>query len=674
MMPEFGKGIGMSDARESLMRERRTCPPSGMLLGTPARLWFGFLIVLICSAPGARARAQDTEEYERVVQLGLDALEAQRFDEGIAAFRRCLELRPRDQLCAYNLACAYSLKRDVRNALDWLARSIEWGFSDLQHMESDADLENVRAEARYRSLVARMQGDPDPAIPGSAVEDASHLVVMVDGRLGGAATLGAGIVFGRKDDTLYVATARHVVRRGELEATDLRLRLRTQPDELLPARVAAHSDASLDLAVLAARIPQTGFRYCAALPMDRLAAGDELARGDAVFPVGYPNGAPWGMPVAPDRVAQLVSDEITFQSAFIHVGHSGGGLITDQGTLVGMIRADTPPFGVALSMARVLQALRQWGYPVHLRSPRNFFKTPLHEAIERRDIVEARRLVEGCAFVNTMNDSGRTPLHLAASLGLVEVARLLLDAGAEVDARTRDAPYAEGLRSQTPLHLAAESGSAEVAELLLSRGADMEAEADDFAGRDWKGTPLHQAAASGATGVIDVLVRHGADKDAASIDGTPLNWAVLNRQLEAIRLLAERGADVNAKAGGELPLYTAAEAGAEDVTKLLLERGANPDVLGTFGAPLHRAARHGFVNVVRLLLQARANPNIKGTWGGTPLHEAAKEGHLGVVRALLDGRADPKLENEAHETPLHLARRGQHADVVAYLSSRGGRD
>ena len=92
--------------------------------------------------------------------------------------------------------------------------------------------------------------------------------------------------------------------------------------------------------------------------------------------------------------------------------------------------------------------------------------------------------------VNDVAYDGWTPLHLAAFFGETESGRLLLDAGANVQAIS-----ANSLRN-TPLHAATAGGHAESALLLIERGADVKV---PDAG---KHTPLHIAAESGLTDVV----------------------------------------------------------------------------------------------------------------------------------------------------------------------------
>lgn len=63
-------------------------------------------------------------------------------------------------------------------------------------------------------------------------------------------------------------------------------------------------------------------------------------------------------------------------------------------------------------------------------------------------------------------ENGNTPLHIASLNGHAELARMLLEAGAKVDAR--------GKKGSTPLHLAAMDGHFAVARLLLDRGAGVD--------------------------------------------------------------------------------------------------------------------------------------------------------------------------------------------------------
>lgn len=119
-----------------------------------------------------------------------------------------------------------------------------------------------------------------------------------------------------------------------------------------------------------------------------------------------------------------------------------------------------------------------------------------------------REALEGDpALVNAYGADGNTPLGLAAFFGKATTTRLLLDGGAEVSAVARNYMKVQ------PLHAAVAGRSVEVVALLLERGADPNA-------RQQVGyTPLMGAAAGGREDIADLLLRHGADPALVSEDG-----------------------------------------------------------------------------------------------------------------------------------------------------------
>ena len=129
------------------------------------------------------------------------------------------------------------------------------------------------------------------------------------------------------------------------------------------------------------------------------------------------------------------------------------------------------------------------------------------------------------------SSDGFTPLHLAAFFGHTDAVGLLLERGADIDARSKNTR----LRSVTPLHSAAAGHRTEVALLLLDRGANPNAEQPG----GW--TPLHQAAANGDLVLCKALLEHGAKRAQMSDDRTrPLDFAIENRHHDVVRLL-QRG-------------------------------------------------------------------------------------------------------------------------------------
>ena len=124
------------------------------------------------------------------------------------------------------------------------------------------------------------------------------------------------------------------------------------------------------------------------------------------------------------------------------------------------------------------------------------------------DVDRLRQLLDADPSLATaFSGDGFTALHFPAFFGGVEPARLLLERGADVDARGR------GWMTGTPLNSAASGRHADVARLLLDAGADPNARQAS----GW--TPLHSAAHNGDLELVELLLARGADPAAANDDG-----------------------------------------------------------------------------------------------------------------------------------------------------------
>jgi hypothetical protein len=76
-----------------------------------------------------------------------------RYVEGLAIDRRLVQLRPRDPLAHYNLACSLALLKRREQSLQTLRRAVELGYRDFRYMREDRDLDTIRHDPRFRQLL-----------------------------------------------------------------------------------------------------------------------------------------------------------------------------------------------------------------------------------------------------------------------------------------------------------------------------------------------------------------------------------------------------------------------------------------------------------------------------------------------------------------------------------------
>jgi ankyrin repeat protein len=241
-----------------------------------------------------------------------------------------------------------------------------------------------------------------------------------------------------------------------------------------------------------------------------------------------------------------------------------------------------------------------------LNTLNNYENTPLMYATQRLRFDTVRALVRSGADPEISNDYGRTPLlYNVREGGNVEMAKLLLDLGANVNTRDR--------YDDTPLTLAAWRGFGTLTDLLMDRGAAVEVE-----GR--KG---------------DMLLIHA-----------------IERGMERLyREIVAKGKSITVDATNYgSPLHRAAEGGAQFIVQDLISRGAEIGFADIYGyTPLHFAAVRGRADVVRLLLRKGADPSKRSLSGDTAMQLAERENHSDVIdvfdkRGLLPGkRKFPKL-------------------------------
>ena len=180
----------------------------------------------------------------------------------------------------------------------------------------------------------------------------------------------------------------------------------------------------------------------------------------------------------------------------------------------------------------------------------------IKSAVAKGDLFEVERLIEEGVDVNTVHytihvgegpDKKMTLLMHAARDGHTEIAKLLIESGANVDAAdfTDYSLRVEYQRGETALFYASGAGHTEIVRLLVDNGADVNAEVPSFPYGSY--TALCVAAYRGYIDVVKILVESGADATFRDIDGkSVLDFAEYGRNPETkneiIEYLKEAGA------------------------------------------------------------------------------------------------------------------------------------
>jgi ankyrin repeat protein len=258
----------------------------------------------------------------------------------------------------------------------------------------------------------------------------------------------------------------------------------------------------------------------------------------------------------------------------------------------------------------------------------------------KKDIV--RSLLQQKADVNVPQIDGTTALHWAVRADDLEMADLLLKAGARVSATNRE--------GATPMQLAALNGNAAMIDRLLKAGADANASLSSDGD-----TALMLTSRTGKADAVKVLLDSGAKVDAKESwgDTTALMWAVSEGNHAVVRMLIDRGANVNARSKF---VPSATGRGFEGATPVAARpnQASEENASGSL-TPLMFAAREGDLEAARMLVAAGADINAKGGDGKDSLGLAIFNGGYDVASFLIDNHANVNQPDAQRFTPLFWA-------------------
>ncbi len=333
----------------------------------------------------------------------------------------------------------------------------------------------------------------------------------------------------------------------------------------------------------------------------------------------------------------------------------------------------------------------------------------------------AALLDHGASNVNATESShGQTALMWAATLEDPDVVRVLLEHGADVGARSTShllpvslgtgdafgAPFMQPQRGSSPLLFAARHGRIDSARLLLDAGADVNETAPNGE------SALVRASFSGQGMFAAFLLERGADPNAADAGYTALHTAVSRGDLELVKALCAGGADPNARItqgslqqrnlnwyalsgslAGATPFWLAAKYAEVDIMRFLAANGADPFLSPENGKSalmvivgdgwntrsMNRRDQGIGVDAAQRLLAAGERPTWEATKlalelgsyvnaadpdGNTALHAAVRLAYPSVVDLLVEHGGELDLENDEGTSAQDLMCRDSAGQLV----------
>lgn len=205
-----------------------------------------------------------------------------------------------------------------------------------------------------------------------------------------------------------------------------------------------------------------------------------------------------------------------------------------------------------------------------------------------RHVEPVRLLLEKGTFSDPMAIRHEV-LWIAASRGCLQMVKMMLDQGANVNAR--DFSYDRALEK------AARDGHASIVELLLDRGATLIYDGNSY-------DAFTGATYSGNLDIVRFLLNRGADINSHRWKGPSINIAARYNYAEILQFLLDNGADLGWRDSGTSSLEMAVRLGHQQIVRILLKAGVDVNFLPDHREPLVVCAKKaGHDNMVPLLLE-----------------------------------------------------------------------
>lgn len=315
--------------------------------------------------------------------------------------------------------------------------------------------------------------------------------------------------------------------------------------------------------------------------------------------------------------------------------------------------------------------------------------TALHLAAQKGLPGLVREILEKGASPNLQSSVTelKSALHFAIEANSLEVLQVFVDYWNREATQEKPDFNLKNTSGDSPLNLALALGYNDLVPLLIQGGADVNARN----GQDM--TLLHQAIVREDSDTAIFLLGQGADMNALTAEQeSPLQLAIHCRLPNVVDALCSRGVALNAPNDkGDCPLWSALESGQDDIAAVLVKHGVDTDCwgLGPEGCLqtlLHRAIDENNEPAAVFLIRNGCDldsPRQAGADGSggdeakdkmSPLHLCCEWGLTRVLQALIDHGANVNAIDSLNRTPLHIAIQNQHEEIISILLYHPGID
>ena len=277
------------------------------------------------------------------------------------------------------------------------------------------------------------------------------------------------------------------------------------------------------------------------------------------------------------------------------------------------------------------------------------------DAVKKCNLDIVKFLINSGADINGKNHTGYTPLHLAALEGKKDIAEFLIEHGAALD---------EVEHIDTALTMALEKGHYDIAKLLINAGAEVNV---------YFARALHLA--SNHKEIKDLLIKNGAvERDILS----RFQRAIQDRNIEEVdSMLQTHPQLINwIHSPGQTPIFFSIKKNNAKMVSFLISKGAKVNIFDSSGqTPLHCAVDKGCYDIVEVLIQNNADINVhttgllRGYSECTPLHLAVRKKDKKMVLLLILQGADVNATDEYGRRPSYYSNSDE---VTKLLEEHGG--